>query len=210
MSRILDVGLQLLSKRVEEMFNMGIESFNKSIEGILKYRDVDKELYDSAKKLRDLYEEINDIAAELIARYQPVAKDLRYILSCINISYGVLRLGRYAFEIARSSQMLGSLLECDLTPISEAGDIIGQMLKNSLQAFQKLDIEMARQVKKMDEKIDEIYRERLRAITLERDGSRECDVAIVLTLRNLERIADHATYICDAVEYIVSGHVRHR
>lgn len=210
MSRILDYGLQLLSKRVEEMFNIGIQSFNKSIEGILKYKSVDKELYDSVKKLRDLYEEVNDIAAELIARYQPVAKDLRYILSCINVSYGVLRMGRYAFEITRSSQMLGSLIECDLTPISEAGEIIGQMLNNSLQAFQRLDIELARKVKEMDEKIDEIYRDKLRAITLERDGSRECDVAIVLTLRNLERIADHATYICDAVEYIVSGQIRHR
>lgn len=62
----------------------------------------------------------------------------------------------------------------------------------------------------MDEKIDEIYRDRLRAITLERDGTRECDVAVVLALRNLERIADHATYVCDAVEYVVLGHVRHR
>ncbi|MEN2974790.1 MAG: phosphate uptake regulator PhoU [Candidatus Caldarchaeales archaeon] len=210
MSRVLDMGLQLLSRRIEEMFNLGIESFHKSVEGLLHYRDVKRELYEYAKKLRELYEEVNDVAIELIARYQPVARDLRYIRSCINVSYDILRLGRYALEITRSSQMLGSLLECDLTPISEASDIIGQMLENSLKALQRLDVEMARKVKEMDEKIDEIYRDKLRAITLERDGSRECDVAIVLTLRNLERIADHATYICDSIEYIVSGHVKHR
>lgn len=210
LSRILDVGLQLLSRRVEEMFNLGIESFNKSVEGLLQYKDVEKDLYGYAKKLRDLYEEVCDIATELLARYQPVAKDLRYIRSCINISYDILRMGRYAFEITRSSRMLGALLECDLTPISEASGIIEQMLRNSLVALKKLDVDAAREVKNMDEKIDEIYRDRLRAITLERDGSRECDVAIVLTLRNMERIADHATYVCDSVEYIVYGHLRQR
>lgn len=210
LSRILDVGLQLLSKRVEEMFNTGISAFDKSIEGLLTYRDVEKEVFDTAKMLRDVYEEIGEIATELIARYQPVARDLRYIRSCINISYDILRLGRYAYEITRSSRMLGSLIECDLTPISEAGTIVKEMLQNSLQAFVKLDVQMAKAVKEMDEKIDEIYRERLRAITLERDGSRECDVAIVLCLRNLERIADHATYVCDAVEFIVLGPVKHR
>lgn len=192
------------------MFNLGIESFNKSVEGLLQYKDVEKDLYGYAKKLRDLYEEVCDIATELLARYQPVAKDLRYIRSCINISYDILRMGRYAFEITRSSRMLGALLECDLTPISEASGIIEQMLRNSLVALKKLDVDAAREVKNMDEKIDEIYRDRLRAITLERDGSRECDVAIVLTLRNMERIADHATYVCDSVEYIVYGHLRQR
>lgn len=204
------MGLQLLSRKVEEMFNLGIDSYNKSIEGLLKYTDVEREVYEYARKLRDLYEEVSDIVTELIARYQPVAKDLRYIRSCTNVSYDVLRMGRYSLEITRSSRMLGALLECDLTPISEAGYMVGEMLKKSLQAFQKLDIEAARQVKMMDEKIDEIYRDRLRAITLERDGTRECDVAVVLALRNLERIADHATYVCDAVEYVVLGHVRHR
>ncbi|MEM1534046.1 MAG: PhoU domain-containing protein, partial [Nitrososphaerota archaeon] len=191
-------------------FKMGIDSFEKSIEGLLNYKDFEKEVYGYAKRLRDLYEEIGDIATELIARYQPVAKDLRYIRSCMNISYDILRMGRYALEITRSSRMLGSLLECDLTPISEAGEVVGRMLRDTLDSLQRLDVETARKVKEMDERIDEIYRERIRVITLERDGSRECDVAIVLTLRNLERIADHATYICDAVEYIVSGPVRHR
>ncbi|MEM1534781.1 MAG: phosphate uptake regulator PhoU, partial [Nitrososphaerota archaeon] len=103
MSRILDIGLQLLSQRIEEMFKMGIDSFEKSIEGLLNYKDFEKEVYGYAKRLRDLYEEIGDIATELIARYQPVAKDLRYIRSCMNISYDILRMGRYALEITRSS-----------------------------------------------------------------------------------------------------------
>ncbi|MEM0481870.1 MAG: PhoU domain-containing protein [Nitrososphaerota archaeon] len=210
MSRILDMGLQLLTRRLEEMFNIGINSFYRSVDGLLQYRDVENEVFESAKRLRDLHEEISEIATELIARYQPVAKDLRYIRSCLNISYDILRMGRYALEITRSSRMLGSLLECDLAPISEASEVIGQMLRNALQALRELNVEMARKVKEMDERIDEIYRERIKAITLERNGSRECDVAIVLTLRNLERIADHATYICDAVEYIVTGAPRHR
>ncbi|MEM0445695.1 MAG: PhoU domain-containing protein [Nitrososphaerota archaeon] len=210
MSRILDMGLQLLSRRLEEMFNLGISSFSKSTEGLLQYKDVEREVYEAAKRLRDIYEEICDIATELIARYQPVAKDLRFIRSCINVSYDILRMGRYALEITRSSSMLGSLLECDLTPISQSSEIIGKMLRDSLQALKTLDVEKARGVKLMDERIDEIYRERIRAITLERDGPKECDVAIVLALRNLERIADHATYICDAVEYIVLGPVKHR
>jgi phosphate transport system protein len=106
--------------------------------------------------------------------------------------------------------MFGSLLECDLAPVREAGSIIRDMLNISVEAFQQLDVEKAKQVSDMDERIDEIYRERLRAITLERDGSKECDVAITLALRNLERIADHATYICEAIDYVVAGHPRHR
>jgi len=210
LSRILDMGLQLLTERLKEMFSLGIESFQKSMDGLFRYRNVEGEVYEYARRLRDLYEEISDIATELIARYQPVARDLRYIRSCMNIAYDVLRVGRYALEVTRSSRMLGSLLECDLTPIAKAREVVEDMLSGSIQAFLNNDLEAARRVREMDVKIDEIYRESLRAASLERGMTPECGVAVVLALRNLERLADHATNICDAVEYVELGHTKQR
>ncbi len=210
MSRILDIGLRHLSDLVLEMFKLSVWAVDSAVNGLLEYRNVQDKLYEASKKIRGLYEEVNDVATELLARYQPVARDLRYIRSCLTVSYDLFRLGRYALEISRSSRMFGSLIECDLAPVKEAGSIISDMLNISVEAFQQLDVDKAKQVSDMDERIDEIYRERLRAITLERDGSKECDVAITLALRNLERIADHATYICEAIEYVVVGHPRHR
>jgi phosphate transport system protein len=210
LSRILDIGLKHLTELVFEMFRLSISAVDTAVSGLLEYRSVQEKVYDAAKNLRGLYEEVSDIATELIARYQPVARDLRYIRSCMTVSYDLFRVGRYALEISRSSRMLGSLLECDLSPVREAGNIVREMLKITMEAFRDLDVGRAREATTMDERIDEIYREKLKSIMLERNGSKECDVAVALALRNLERIADHATYICEAVEYIVAGHPRHK
>ena len=58
-----------------------------------------KEIFESSAKLRFLQDEVSELTIELIARFQPVATDLRYIKSCMEISYGFSRFGRYAYDI---------------------------------------------------------------------------------------------------------------
>ncbi len=74
----------------------------------------------------------------------------------------------------------------------------------SVEAFAKRDVEMARNIPRMDDVVDESYRNNLKK-TLEEKGNIKCSLSATLILRYLERIADHASYIGESVEYITTG-----
>ena len=63
--------------------------------------------------LRVMQDEVADLTIELIARYQPVATDLRFIRSCMEIAYGFSRYGRYSFDIVEVLETIGSVSECE-------------------------------------------------------------------------------------------------
>ena len=83
-----------------------IESYEKGI-------GVKRQIFEWSEILRVLQEEVADLAIELIARYQPVAGDLRFIRSCMEISYGFSRLGRYSYDIVEVLETMGYIFDCD-------------------------------------------------------------------------------------------------
>ena len=72
-----------------------------------------KHIFEQSEKLKMLQDEVTDLAVELIARYQPVATDLRFIKSCMEIAYGYSRFGRYSYDIVDVLETLGPLSGCD-------------------------------------------------------------------------------------------------
>jgi len=77
-----------------------IESYDKGV-------DAKRQVFEWSEKLRVRQEEVADLAVELIARYQPVAGDLRFIRSCMEISYGFSRFGRYSYDIVDVLETMG-------------------------------------------------------------------------------------------------------
>jgi phosphate transport system protein len=193
-----------MSKISEICVSTVLESYTK---GDIKKR----EMFDWAEKLRILQEEVSDLAFELIARYQPVARDLRYIRSCLEVSYVLSRFGGYGYEIVEVLDMMGSISECDKTVVTEAAKVTSEMISLSVSALDFKDQQASDKLYDMDDTIDNIYRQYLKEIvTAKRDSKNiyadpRCVISALHVLRYLERVADHACYIADSVSYIVTG-----
>ena len=174
--------------------------------------DVKKEeMFEFAKKLRILQEEVSDFAFELIARYQPVATDLRYIRSCLEVSYVLSRFGGYGHEIVEVLDMIGSISECDKTVVTKAANVTSEMISLSVNALDFKNKQASDKLYDMDDIVDRIYRDYLREIVVAKKESQDiyadprCVISALHVLRYLERVADHACYIADSVSYIVTG-----
>ena len=152
-----------------------------------------------------LQEDVSELAFELIARYQPVATDLRYIEACLEISYGFSRFGRYAYDISEVMEMFGDLSGCDHSLVDITAKTTEEMIRMGIEAFANKDVDLAKNIEKLDDFVDEKYRYHVKSVI---DGTVlnvKCAMATTLILRYLERIADHSSYIGDSVVYIVTG-----
>ncbi|MCX8188838.1 MAG: phosphate uptake regulator PhoU [Nitrososphaeria archaeon] len=205
MVRLMDIGLERLKNIVVEMGDYSAKTVFLAIDSYINDQDLMEQLYISAQEIRKMQEEVSELAVEIIARYQPVASDLRFLKSCIDIAYGFSRFGRYAFDIAQVLRIFGKLTECDKKAVDDAGKHVKEMIKTSIEAFTEKNVEKAKKVKEMDVFIDKIYLNSLKRAAQVKENGIKCIVSEVLILRYLERIADHATYIADSTIYIVTG-----
>src|SRR3989442_3859902 len=96
----------------------------------------------------------SELAFELIARCQPVASDLRFIKSCMEVAYGFSRFGRYAHDISDVIGIFGDLSNCDRQIIQEAGSQAKDMIRVSIKAFTERDVELAGRFDKMEVDVD--------------------------------------------------------
>ena len=204
-----------------DMAKLSENSVFTAIESYQESTLVKKQIFDWSEKLRVLQEEVSDLAIELIARYQPVASDLRFIKSCMEISYGFSRFGRYSYDIVDVLETMGSISNCDKSAVLETAKTVREMILLSLNALQSRDKNAAEKLYEMDDTVDTQYRKYLRDLitpssqvqgkSTERiltggdNNNPRCYISALLILRYLERISDHACYIGDSVHYIVTG-----
>ncbi|MGD0803861.1 MAG: phosphate uptake regulator PhoU [Candidatus Bathyarchaeia archaeon] len=206
MSRLMDLGLDQLTKMILDMSRLTEKTIISSLDAYQKKSEVTADsIFQLSNQLGMLKESTNDLAVELLARYQPLAVDLRYIKSCIDISYDLSRFGRYAYDIALTPSWLGDLSSCDFTVSLDMADKALAMIRKSIVAFKNRDAELAKTLSKDDDVIDRMYKEAINSIMNNKDAEMKCVVATLLLVRHLERMADHACYIGDSVVYIVEG-----
>ncbi|MGB8033536.1 MAG: phosphate uptake regulator PhoU [Nitrososphaeraceae archaeon] len=220
MTRLLDLGIDRISNVIMDMAKISENSVFAAIESYQESTHIKKQIFDWSEKLRVLQEEVSDLAIELIARYQPVASDLRFIKSCMEISYGFSRFGRYSYDIVDLLETIGSISDCDKSAVLEMAKTVRGMILLSLQALQSRDKSAGEKLYQMDDTVDTLYRKYLRdIITPSQEQQNEkrltdsnnnnnnprCYISALLILRYLERISDHACYIGDSVHYVVTG-----
>ncbi len=158
--------------------------------------------------------EVEEECLKLLALYQPVAADLRFIISALKINNDLERIGDLAVNIARKAITFASL-----PPLEIPFDLSGMwlkvqgMLRDSLDALVNLDASLANEVCGRDDDVDQMKHEiRHRAEEMIRIDPEQTSALLTLVAvsRNLERIADHATNIAEDVIYMVQGTiVRH-
>ena len=153
--------------------------------------------------------EIEDRCISLIARQQPVATDLRILGTGLKITTDLERIGDHAFDIAKIVLLIGDEpLIKPLVDIPRMAEISQQMLKDSLQAYLKLDIELAEQVCRADDMVDKLYHQVFRELlTYMLEDAKKIKQAtqLIFVARYLERIADHSTNVAEWVIYLATG-----
>jgi phosphate transport system protein len=152
---------------------------------------------------------------KILALYQPVATDLRLIVSVMKINNDIERIGDLAVNIAERSLFL-----CTAPPVEAPSDLADMrakalaMLTGSLDSLVRRDTKRAREVRAGDDEVDELNRQIFRefsAAVRKNPDHVECLLSYLSVGRHLERIADYATNIAEDVIYLMEGEiVRHK
>ncbi len=158
--------------------------------------------------------EIDDMCLRLLARYQPAARDLRLITTALKITTDMERIGDMAVNMCERALELNQ--EPPLKPfidIPRMVDIALGMLRESLNAFVREDVELALKVCRDDDQIDalthQVFRELL-SYMMEDPHSITRGIRLMFVAKYIERIADHATNIGEMVVFMVKGKsIRH-
>jgi phosphate transport system protein len=205
MPRLMDIGLDKLTNTLLGMANLAEKSVARSLEACASGKNSLEEIHQWSEDLRRMQEEVSELSVELLVRYQPMASDLRFIKSCMEIAYGFSRFGRYAYDISEVLEEFGDLSGCDHTTVDVVAKSTKEMIRMSIDAFAKRDVELAKNIGKLDDFVDEKYREHVGRTLRDPNANVKCAMSGTLILRYLERIADHSAYIGESVLYIVSG-----
>lgn len=159
--------------------------------------------------------ELEERCIKILALRQPTAIDLRFITTAIKITGHLERIGDMAVNIAEKAIQLNE--EPQLKPyidLPRMTDLVGGMIRDSLDSFIRGDLEKAENVRRLEQVIDDLNEQIFRELlTFMMEDSRNIRRALLVmqVSKNMERIADHANGIADMVTYMVTGkNVRHQ
>jgi phosphate transport system protein len=185
------------------MCDLSIKCTNLAIDSYLGGQNARKEVHQFSNEMVDLYDKVGELTFDMILRYQPVASDFRLIRSSLEISYGFTRFSRYAYDISMVREAFGDLSECKNDVIYTLAGEIKHMIKLAVECFATLDLQKAQELRTDEDLVDKYYNKHLPMLI--KSDNIKCALADVLVLRYMERMADHAAFIGESVNYIVSG-----
>jgi phosphate transport system protein len=213
MQRHFDEQLKDLHQEVLKMGVMAQEAIYRSIEA-LKDRDKAqaKEVIINDKKIDHMENLIDEQCIDLIARYQPMAGDLRFITTAMKINSDLERIADLAVDICeRVEELVDKPLLKPLIDIPKLSTIAQKMVKDAIDAFVSRDIVLARAVMLSDAAADQlrdiVQSELINDYMVKDSSTVDRAVPLLLIARYLERICDHATNIAEDVVYMVEGKV---
>jgi len=202
--------LHKLKEEVIRMVNLVSTAIGDSVLS-LKNRDAEmaQKVIEKDHEIDTLDYSIEDNCMRLLALQQPMARDLRLIISVLKMSIDLERIGDLALEIAVITKITaGSPPIKPLVDIPRMSDICQDMLKNLMNAFENKDIELARVVAKRDDEIDMLFdqvRRELISYMIEDPKKLTGAQHLTFVARYLERIGDHITNLSENVVFMVTG-----
>jgi phosphate transport system protein len=207
--------LQALRNQLLTMGGLVEDRVHRAVHSLVHRREEEAQrIIASDKEINDLQIDIDNRCLKLLATQTPLAVDLRLITSAMKINADLERVGDQAVNIAESVLVL--IPQPPLKPlidIPRMAEIAEKMIRDALDAFVKRDAELARDVLRRDDTVDElkdqVFRELLTYMMAD-PGTIQRALSLILISRNLERIADHATNIAEDVIFIAEAKdVRH-
>lgn len=171
---------------------------------------------DSDREVNDLQLQIDDECTRVLARRQPAASDLRLVVAVIRASSDLERIGDEASKIARNAITLsesGAAVR-GLVEVRHISEHVRKMLRDALTSFARFDTDLAIEVVREDELVDDEYSSAMRSlVTFMAEDARSISpvLSVMWVLRALERVGDHADNLAEHVVYLVKGlDIRHQ
>ncbi len=210
MSIHLQKDIEKLKKKILTLSMMVEETL---YDAVLALKTGDEQLaqkvIENDRKIDEMEVEVESDCLKILALHQPVAIDLRYVVSILKINNDLERVGDLAANIAQRALEVKNLekpvMDFDFDRMFEKVKI---MLKKSLQALIRLDVEQAKQVCALDDEVDEMHRKLFGIVekkVMENPNKAAIYLQYLSISRYLERIADLATNISEDVVYMVEG-----
>ena len=212
-----DAELEAVRARVLQMGGLVEEQIVRAMEALATGKtQLAARVVDDDHKVNGLEVAIDEECSTVIARHQPAAVDLRMLMMVVKTITDLERIGDEAAKIARMTQLI---YEADrpfaprTNEIRHMADVALGMLRNSLDAFARLDLTVAAKVVRQDDRVDDAFRAILRQlITFMMEDPRTIShsIEILFIVKAIERIGDHAKNMSEYVVYMVKGKdVRH-
>jgi len=213
--RNLDDDMDLLRTRLLDMFDLVDEQVAGALNALLEKND---ELAEEVRRRDDevdaLELEVDRHAERILALYQPVASELRFLIVAVKVNTDLERIGDHCKNIAKKTMDIrehsGALA---VTRFDDMGDAARKMLRDVQDAFTNRDRRLAERVMRQDSAVDRIHKENFKAlIALGRENPESIEsVAHAISVsKAIERISDHAKNVAQSVIFLVEAvDVRH-
>jgi len=209
MRQSLNEGQLILTNLLKEMGNEVERILLGCIETLKSLNRTQAEYWITEDQLvNDLERQVDDECVRLIATQQPVAKDLRKIISAMKISTDLERMADLAVGIAKVARRINGPLCKPLIDIPLMAEKALAMMRQGLEAYSNEDMELAHNLAVQDDSVDHLYNQIVRDLLVIMSENPEIiDQGMYLTFagRYLERFADHATNIGENVIYIATA-----
>ncbi len=170
-----------------------------------------KQIIKSDWEIDEMEIEIEEECLKIMALYQPVAKDLRFLVTVIKINNEMERIGDYAVQIGKRVKRFSTFDSPEFSfNFQEMTNKVMIELKMSIDALVERDVEVAKQIFALDQEINTLRNKAYKMIIAEMDFTPEHATSLLnlyLVVRHLERIADRATNIAEDVIYMVNGEI---
>ena len=208
--KAFDTDINELRGMVAEIGGRSEQAIAKAMRA-LKKGDLElaKEVVQEDKLIDDLERRIDDLTFQTIALRAPMADDLRELIATFKISGVVERIGDYAKNIAKRVPLVTRGKK--LGPVSllpSMSQVASELVHDSLEAFARRDADLAEDVSERDQIVDDFYTSIFRAtITHMIENPKDIGQAahVLFIAKNLERIGDHASNICEAIYFTNEG-----
>jgi len=167
-----------------------------------------KEVFEEDKRINQLEREIEQSCLKILVMEHPVARDFREISAALKMITDLERIGDQARDIAEITTQFGDKEHIRLEEIPIMATIAIQMVRDGVQAYINKDLELARSLDSVDDKVDELFNTimaNLTALIKKNPDNVEQAVMFMMITKYLERIGDHAVNIGEWVEYAITG-----
>ncbi|MDD3453917.1 MAG: phosphate signaling complex protein PhoU [Methanobacteriales archaeon] len=202
--------LKDLRKDVEKIAQKTLETHKKSTNLLFDFDEKRKEeVVSASKEINDMVFNLERKCISLIAAEQPVAKDLRFIEACIKVGSHLKRIGYLAADIAEYSENIKDeeIPKKPLEDLMHMADFVQMMLSKGIYSFLDQNIEMAKELRHDDDKVDDLFDQTLEHVTVSMFKDKEAInylVNLLFIARFLERVADRAVSIADRTIFMIT------
>jgi phosphate transport system protein len=216
MERLLDEHIEKLKTRVIKMCSLVDEQVQSAIKAVEEENlELAQQVIDKDSKVDKYDNKIDKICQKIFALTQPVAMDLRLIMSSLTINSNLERIGDLAVNVAEYAIMIKKRPDFyNQTKLEEMFKVVKQMLKDSIDSYIGGNETLAKSVIETDDHLDKLNFDNhkiLIEIMKQNPNNIEPAVALLVMSRQIERLGDHCTNIAEDVFFIVEAHlVKHK